>query len=196
MSVDHLPWCGPDYGKLGPKIAIVGYSHHRSQEDIDDDQFTIATVKEFIELPVNEHLFFAKVRSYFGEADCAAFWSRVLFFNALPDCIGVNDGERDERFDHGTSDQCARAKPRFLRILADHQPDKVLVFTEKGWRTIPNTIEEERGEECPALSPEFTEFSRGTYMVNGKAIAAFGLRHPQGARTDLMRAAVEHIKRL
>lgn len=130
---------------------------------------------------------------YFNGSDCAKFWNGVIFFNVLPDCVGANDGERDERFDHGTDEQVARAKTRFLRIVEEYRPDKILVFTAKGWASLPPAEEETNGRHCPPLSDEFPEFQRGTFVLGGRKIRAYGLRHPIFALSKKMTDAVQVI---
>lgn len=44
----------------------------------------------------------------------------------------------EEKYHDGTPDQIERAKARVLRILGEHKPDKVFVFTTRGWRHLPS----------------------------------------------------------
>ena len=138
--------------------------------------------------------FFAQVRSYFRWDDPEDFWQRVMFMNYLPDCVGTSD----RRYDCGTPDQITRARERFFRVLDEHRPQKVLVFTNghnKGWSTLPRLDEEQvTGGRALRLGADFpSNFSWGHYTRPGHVAQAFGLRHPQGARTDLMSRAVQHI---
>jgi hypothetical protein len=192
--IEHKPWVGPLYrpeGINGQRIAIVGHFHHGNE---DNNQFTIETVAGMLN---GEYTipFFSTIRNYFGFEDNGDFWNRVMFFNYLPDCVGG----AEERYNSGTEQQIMRAKARFLRILADNLPEKVFVFSNnerlgKGWPTLPPTCEEEASEGCIALGTQFPRFSWGTYRTAAGHIAmAFGLRHPQGASSLLMRDAVEHI---
>jgi len=191
--VEHRPWVGPTYGTgiNGQRICIVGYSHHRGRGESDSDDLTEWVVRQVIEGELGRNSFFPPIAGYFGFTDHGAFWDRVMFFNFLPDCIG----ETDQRYGTGGTDQTARGKERFLRIIREARPrlEKVFVFTTKGWRDLPRTIEEEAGKERIPFGAEFPEFSWGTYAAGDHIVMAFGLRHPQYASKELMRSAVQQI---
>ena len=57
MQTSHKPWVGSRYSDSSVRIAILGYSHHRSEKECDYDNFTIDTVNEFIADPASEHNF-------------------------------------------------------------------------------------------------------------------------------------------
>jgi|SRR5208283_3360609 len=189
--IEHAPWIGMNYqiGISGQRICIVGHSHHHSGPDRED--FTIDIVYDFISGELKRNSFFPQIKGYFEILDDATFWNRVMFFNFLPDCIG----SKNERYGAGTTEQLARGKERFLRIIRETKPnlEKVFVFTTKGWRNFPRTIEEVSGKGKIPLSSEFPEFSWGTYAVGDHIVMAFGLRHPQGARGEVMKSAVRQI---
>jgi hypothetical protein len=108
-----------------------------------------------------------------------------MFFNYLPDCIG-EVGETDPRYNDGTGEQIRRAKDRFLRLIRAELPQKVFVFTG-------------RRDQLPKpdsdflLLQNFPKFSWGTYGVDDHNVTVFFLRHPQGAKGELMRQAVKYI---
>ena len=113
-----------------------------------------------------------------------------MFFNYIPECIGT----REEKFEFAAPIQVERAKVRFLRILQERLPHKVLVFTTKGWAELPPTLEDQKpSSRPPRLAAEFGGFEWGTYKTNGHIVMAYGLRHPLGAPLKLMRRAVQHI---
>jgi hypothetical protein len=188
---EHIPWCGPQYeiGINRERIAIVGYSHWSDEED--SDECTRDVVSRVITGEYSDIQFFNQIRSYFGFESNEEFWNRVLFFNYLPDSVGTGD----ERFKTGTVGQIERAKERFARIIGERRPHKMLVFTKRGWATFPPTREEQAGNDPLPLGKEFPEFSWGTYGagVDHHIVMAFGLRHPQGAKGELMRRAVQRI---
>jgi hypothetical protein len=185
--IQHEPWRGPKYrtaGINGQRLCVVGYSHWLGKGDKDTRGLTKKVVSGVIDGHYNFN-FFNQIRSYFGFED-NAFWNHVIFFNYLGECIGGPE----ERFRKGTKDQIERANERFLNIIRNERPHKVLVFTRQGWSDLPCTREEK--EE--ALDPKkFPDFSYGTYDAAGHIVTAFGLRHPQGAPRQLMREAVQYI---
>jgi len=189
--IEHAPWIGMNYeiGIKGQRICIVGYSHHHSGPDREN--FTKDIVCDFISGELKRNSFFPPVKGYFRIPDDATFWNRVMFFNFLPDCIG--DG--DHRYAAGGTKQITRARERFLRIIREAKPnlEKVFVFTTKGWRDFPRTIEEVSGKGKIPLGTEFPEFSWGTYAAGDHTVMAFGLRHPQGALGEVMKSAVRQI---
>ncbi len=133
------------------------------------------------------HAFFDHVQRYFGFDDRAAFWSRVMFLNYLPDLVGSGEN----RYAWGTHDQHDRARARFQRVLDRRRPDKVFVFSMKAWDSMPGFRRADPGGK--PLGGEFPRsFEWGTYDAgsDGHVTAAFGLRHPQGASKDIMMRAV------
>jgi len=166
--IEHTPWRGQNYesGIGGQRIAVVGYSHHRGPSQSDCEDFTEDVVRCVIEGQQERESFFGPIRGYFGYDDNATFWNRVLFFNFLPDCIGVTD----QRYETGSPSQIVQGKRRFLRI-----------------------IQEEAGEARILLGTNFPKFSWGTYAAGKHTVMAFGLRHPQFANSQLMQLAVRDI---
>jgi hypothetical protein len=191
--IEHVPWCGSLYKEQGisrQRIAIVGYSHHHDPSDgPDHNGLTDDVIRSWMNKRF-QNSFFPYVENYFDDSIGRDLWNRVLFFNALPDCVGT----AAERFKTGSNEQRERAKPRFLKIIEKYRPHKVLVFTQKGWSTIPETREEKSDIGLLPLRPKALDhFTWGTYDANGHIVMAFGLRHPQGANRQLMREAVQHI---
>jgi hypothetical protein len=191
VVVQHEPWVGTEYrsGIQGKRICIVGNSHWTDGPDTDD--FTIGVVTDVISRKQNI-AFFNQIKNYFGFEDHAAFWSRVIFFNYLPEVIG---GPED-RFLKATDEQVKRGQSRFHCIIGKRRPDIVMVFSNEAWSNLPKTREEQTtGKNALALDEgQFPGFSWGTYAVgDGHIVKAFGLRHPQGADGTVMRQAVRHI---
>jgi len=190
--VEHTPWVGQGYeaGINGQRICIVGHSHHHKIEESDSDDFTTDVVGRFLSGKLGRDSFFPPMAGYFGFSDKEMFWQSVVFFNLLPNCIGESD---DDKYGTGTPEQIARGKERFLRIIRQTKPDLVFVFTTKGWCECPPTIEEAAGKGKAPLGAEFPGFSWGTYTAGEHTVMAFGLRHPERARSELMRSGVRHI---
>jgi hypothetical protein len=126
--------------------------------------------------------FFTQVRNYFGYNDHKAFWQQVMFFNYLPNCVGGGD----ERYNGGTSEQVNIAESRFLCLIEEHRPDKVLIFTarSKDFPPVENRLQSIQG---------FPKFKWGTYSGRNHRASAFFLRHPQGAEAVTMQSAVKYI---
>jgi hypothetical protein len=190
--VQHEPWRGPKYrtaGIDGQRICIVGYSHWLAEGEKDSRDLTKRVISGMIDGSC-DFKFFNQIRSYFGFED-NAFWNHVMFFNFLNECVGGPN----ERYMRGRPEQEKRANERFLRVIRQKPvPHKVLVFTTRGWSTLPPCREEADGQDLRALNAEkFPGFSYGTYDVSGHIVTAFGLRHPQGASRQLMRKAVQYV---
>lgn len=182
--MQHTEWTGSKYaseGLSGQKIAIVGYSHY---EDGEDYPSLTHEIVERIRTTEN-YAFFTSIRNAFISADSADFWDRVLFFNFLPRVIGTARA----KFETAGEDVHAEARSRVLRILRQHKPDKLVVFTSKGWDAFPDYPE----EGLPMLAAPAIR-SWGTYSdSDGHDVAAFGLAHTQGASSQGMKDAVRAI---
>jgi len=192
MTTEHRPWVGKRYatGINGQQIAIVGYSHYLREGSTDSDGVTEDTIE--CVLKSDPFAFFRKVRSYFRWEDCKEFWGSVVFFNFLPNSVGT----RDRRYAYGTPGQIERGQSRVQELIDSYAPNKIFVFTKKGWSEFPPTNEERRGGECAQLDAEvFPRFTWGTYGSSSIS-TAFGLRHPQYANAEEMTKAVGYIMAL
>jgi hypothetical protein len=193
--IEHDWWEGPQYeaGINGQKIAIIGHSHHSAEDDTPDTDTNTGTVDCIRKVISGEwsFSFFSSIRNYLGYERHSDLWNRVIFMNFLPERVsGIHDP--------GTEEQIERGRTRFLRMLAERKPDKVLVFTIKGWVILPPSVEtgpDNLDGELP-LSGAFAQFRRCTYRVDDHIISAFGLRHPLYAPSDVMKRAVQHIMAL
>jgi hypothetical protein len=187
--IEHAPYYGSDYdtGIAGQRIAIVGHSHWRDDNERDREAFTIEVVSKVISGEYQTKIaFWKQISGYFGCKDYQDFWNRILFFNFLPDCIGPPD----ERFKSGSRVQIGRAPQRFFEIVRGQhhpRPNKVFVFSRKVWDCLAPTLQ----QKGPLNG--FDRFWWGTCNRDGQTVSAFGLRHPQGARGALMREAVRAI---
>ena len=183
-GIDHRPWIGEQYYTQPPggRLLIAGFSHHgRFNDTVEDDAaFTERTVADLGVGGV--HPFFNAIAGYFDEAP-AAFWQRVAFFNTLPSTVG------DDRYAYGTPGQVSAVKPRVLRIIAETQPNRIFVFTSKGWNKMwPDYTGRIRAGTLRVSG--IGEIDYGTYVhADGEAIA-FGMRHPQYARAADMKELV------
>jgi hypothetical protein len=192
LTVGHKPFEGSAYlsGINGHRVAILGYSHWNGDPDRDDyDKFTIDVMRDVINATYRPS-FFTRIAGFFDAGDPALFWKKVLFFNYLPQCIGG----KAERFDVADESWSNSANERFRCILEAHVPDKVIVFTSKGWGSlppfdaaIPYTF------DTSGLVGAVLRDPCGLYKVGSKSIIAFGLRHPQGAPAKAMSLAVRQI---
>lgn len=195
MAIVHEPWKGREYesGIDGQRIAIVGYSHWNGDpERFDHPQFTQNVIRGVMS-GESSHSFFTQIRNYFGFDDHGAFWEKVLFFNYVPRCIGGPD----ERFVVADESWNNSANERFREILNRHSPDKVIVFTSKGWGSLPPFDAPLNLDFEPAgLTGAILRDPCGMYQAGNKSAMTFGLRHPQGASAEVMHRAVKWILQL
>ena len=188
QPLEHREWVGEDYssGIGGQRVAVMGFSHWG---ELDEDR---ACVTEEVIAAVcdgRSHAFFDQIQRYFGFGQRAEFWSRVAFFNYLPDLVGTGEN----RHAWGRQDQHDRARVRFQQILDRRQPDKVIVFSMKAWDSMPAFRPADPSGRSLGRDGEFPRsFGWGTYDagLDGHVTAAFGLRHPQGALKEIMVNAV------
>ena len=184
--IEHREWLNePLYqaGINGQNIAIVDYSHYLKEYSNDSPSVTVDTINDV--MSEKRIPFFSSISAYFGDAD---IWKKVLFFNFLPNAIGY----RKDRNNIGKEDQLRRGRARVIRLIERYSPDKLLVFTTKGWNEFPKTQEEKKREELLSLST-FSGFTWGTYRTQRGRTMAFGLRHPLYAPKDVMSGAVREI---
>lgn len=175
---EHQPWIGDRYGEgiVGQRIAIMGYSHWDDAADTADK--TIDTLAAVVS---NEGgaAFFSAIRNYFGFSAHRAFWPKVLFFNYLASNIG--DGAA--RYGNADDAKYALAEKRFTRIVREHQPDKLFVFTKKVWERLPSGSTPQ-GPLDPTSRYEWISYQ-------SPPLAVVLLRHPQGASFAEMSKAVQ-----
>jgi hypothetical protein len=185
-TIEHEIWC-PISGSTGinnQKIAIVGYSHHFL--DRDSNSVTTEVLRDYISGKESES-FFTKIQGYFGYSDRREFWNHVYFFNFLSKCIG--DGTK--KYETGTDEDHKDARNRLHRILEKEAIEKIFVFTTKGWRAFPYTVEEVSSQRCNSLFEGQRNPSWGHYRLGDRTVLACGFKHPQYAKSDIMKIAVE-----
>jgi hypothetical protein len=135
-------------------------------------------------------IFFTKIKTYFGYRDPQEFWNSVMFFNFLPNAVGYHD----KLYACGAQDQLERGRHRVKRLIEKYTPQIIIVFTTKGWSEFPSTREETKAELHSLVG--FPSFTWGTYRSQCGTTMAFGLRHPQFAKTDVMFRAVRKILKM
>jgi hypothetical protein len=191
MQIEHEPWLPKNDDRVeGQKIAIVGYSHY--VDGSDRSSLTNEVVQCVVDREYNFR-FYKAIQGYFGFADPADFWNRVIFFNFLPDAVGP----RSEKYAAGKTEQLERGRERFLRIINSEKPEKVFVFTSKGWRAFPETtVEEISGGVCTPLLEDEKEPNWGTYMAGDQRVLVCGFRHPQFSKGEDMRTQVQAFLKL
>jgi hypothetical protein len=183
----HDPWRPTSKDGIGGQhIAIVGYSHHLKGGDVDCKSLTRDVVRDVIK-GKKKLSFFTSIQNYFGYNNPKDFWTRVLFFNFLPDCIG----DSDNKYGKGSDEQHRLAQDRVRRILSKERPDKVFVFTTKAWQKFPNTIENVGDQPCTPLFPGSPEPSWGIYEMGSHRVLVCGFRHPQYAKGQNIKRQVE-----
>lgn len=188
-DIVHLPWVGNQYksGINGKRIAIVGYSHWKGNDDPDEDNEDVTKVvlDKVLEGKYSNITFYNKIQSYFGR-ESVDFWNNVLFFNFIPNYIGL----AEKRHAEGSDAQVEIGKQRFYDILQKYQPHSVFIFSRKAWESLPPTIEEAAGIRGDAIPGGQPNFERHHYLINDQFVQAMALRHTQGASDALMHPAV------
>jgi hypothetical protein len=183
LMIEHRPWVGDRYaieGIDGQRIAIMGYSAWTPN---DHDGYTIESVRNVISGAWRNVQFFQAIARYF-EMPAADFYRCVLFFEFVPCAIGGGA----QRYAVATPEHAEAGRTRALRIVKDHQVQKLLVFSAKAWSSMPPMVEALSGQlPCLPGAP----FRIGTYDLDGARTVAIGLRHPQYAPKATMRAAVK-----
>lgn len=189
--MEHCPWIGDRFadGIEGQKFLLFGFSHYGAYDDgHDDSDFTNYVIKRWAltgEIP-----FFNTLAGYFGFTDAAAFYPLVAFANTLPYSVG----DEDNMFTDGDAASLRLVEARVKRLVLEVDPDKVIVFSAKGWRLFP--AYDDRSEdgilEVGGRKPiNFGGYSRkaGGYSL------AYGLRHPMMAPWQMMHDSVRAILR-
>ena len=100
--VDHVYWRGREYESSGigqQRIAIVGYSHCKEDNEEDNKESTPIVLNNVISGTWSIR-FFTSIRNYFGFGSHVDFWEKVVFFNYVPDSMNATT-----RFDWATDEQ-------------------------------------------------------------------------------------------
>jgi hypothetical protein len=183
--IEHKHWQRKSTdGILDQHIAIVGYSHYRKEQDEpDSSRFTQSVMRIYLDRDQKMGAkFFPPIERYFGFEDRKLFWNRVLFFNLVPECFSS-----DNKYGLAGMELKKRAQARFEKILSVEKPDKVFVFSRKGWNQCPDTPEE------PQPLKSNPRDTWRTYSFGGHSIRACGFRHPLFTEFEGMRSAVQEF---
>ncbi|TBZ41640.1 hypothetical protein E0H47_10140 [Rhizobium leguminosarum bv. viciae] len=184
-SIIHRPWRGDLYrkGVEGRRVMIVGNSHWLSKDEPDDDKVTEDVLGKVISGEY-DIAFFNHIRDYFGFAEHADFWRRVVFLNYAPWAIG----EGDDRYAHLGGAMIPPAKTRLVKVVAEHAPDVVFVFSKKIQWALPEMNFQDVDLPLPG--------ARGGVLSSVASARIFLLRHTQGAPKRKMIETVAAILRL
>lgn len=179
IAQQHRPWCPVGYanGIKRQRIAICGHSHK------SDEGCHPGLTNEILQRVVageDSSPFFAKIMTSFGYKSPRHFWPKVLFFNFIP--TSVDPVHR--RWEAGaTAGQISQARARFLHLLDEHRPQKVLVFSRKvEWAT--GFSYEEKGFEPSSLGEVFSTNC-------GHKARVFRTREPKRAQQEELNKFVE-----
>jgi hypothetical protein len=178
--VEHRCWCPHAYseGLEGQRVAICGYSHY-SREGDDPDLTNI--VMRRVVSGESRYPFFTSIAWAFGWPDVSAFWERVLFFNFVPTSVG----DADDKHAIASEVQHEAGRKRLRRLMDEHEPHKLFVFSTKAWNAFPDADTPKRVGENELLIGW-----RDYITSTGQRVSAVGIRHPQGAAAKLLREAV------
>ena len=178
MRPEHSPHIGDKYreGIAGKRVAVVGFSHYVSDATDDSEDFTRECVRKLLEGEwATDPIFFRLVAKAFGSQDPRDFFRRIMFFNWAPFSMGGDE----EKFDNITRPEQERAALRFKRLLIEHEPDLVFIFTTKAKLTA-------LGTDFAPLAEPLGHFSRGGL---GRT-QVYRLRHTQGVTAAELSAAI------
>lgn len=180
MKFEHKPFKGDHYeqGINGKRIAVVGYSFWHDGEHSDSENWGVFTLSQVLSGAWKPR-FFSTIRNSFGFSNQREFWNRVLFFNYVPTIIGTGA----ERFATATNEEAAIANSRFERLIDEHRPDLVFVFTKKT----------QLGGLDLAFKPleqPLQMFVQAERQANGHTCKIVRLRHPQGANGQALKQAI------
>lgn len=184
--MEHAPWIGDQYqtGVEGQKLLLFGFSHYGWYDDgSDDEQFTEYVMRRWVlqgDIP-----FFNAISSYFGFDRSRDFYAKVAFANTLPFSVG----DEDKKFSDGEEAAITMVPDRVRRIISQIDPDKVIVFTAKGWRVFPAFDDRSSDGQLEVIGRK--PIGYGGYSRRGQGYAlAYGLRHPMMAPWQMMRDSV------
>jgi hypothetical protein len=185
--IEHEHWKRTNTQGIGNRnqhIAIVGYSHYRKKtDDKDSDQFTQTVMKSYLSGDRKMGaMFFPPIERYFGYENRVDFWNRVHFFNFIPECF-----LSDKKFASGNLKLVKRAQTRFDRILSLEKPDKVFVFSRKGWNQCPDTSLPTKPLEADHRD------TWGTYTYGTHDVSVCGFRHPLYASAEQVKRSVQEF---
>lgn len=180
MKVEHKPFKGGDYeqGINGKRIAVVGYSFWHDGEYPDSEDWGAFTLSKVLSGAWKPR-FYSTIRNSFGFNNHTEFWNRVLFFNYVPTMIGTGA----ERFATATDEEATVANARFSRIIDEHRPDLVFVFTKK-------TQLGGLGLAFKPLAAPLQMFVQAERQANDHTSKIIRLRHPQGANGRALKQAI------
>ena len=187
--MEHAPWIGERYaeGIDGQRLLLFGFSHYGTLDDgRDGPDFTNHVVRTWGltgGIP-----FFKTLAGYFGTMPVEEFFQRIAFANTLPTSVG----DEDDKYTAG--DEAARAQvgDRVRRLIVEVDPDKVIVFTTKGWGLFPPF--DDRAVDGQLAVAGRTPIPFGGYRRrrDGHALA-YGLRHALFAPWEMMHHSVQAI---
>ena len=195
--MQHEPYVGAQYesGLNGQKLLLIGFSHYGAYDNgtygaiIDDhESFTKAVFDRWVW--DRKLKFFNNIASYFGYDDNRNFYRQVAFANTLPSTVG----DSGNKYSNGTIAQRKFVPDRVKWLIKKTDPDKIIVFTKKGWSLWPWYDDMKEGEDGVLPVPGHNHINYGGYERPSNGFArAYGLRHPQGASFDMMQATVKAV---
>lgn len=185
--MEHREAVGCRYGvEEGPRIMIVGYSHHA---DVDNESITIDTVQLASAGKMQQFPFFARLPTYL-DLDRQDFWRQIVFLNFVPSAIG----DSSQRYAWASRDMHERGFNRLKRMIGTHKPTHIFVATPKP----------DADHYAPFRLRDLGPYHEQMFDAGGRNIRILEasidghrtriavLPHPQGARTVQMRLAFSH----
>ncbi|GHV66121.1 hypothetical protein FACS1894199_08880 [Bacteroidia bacterium] len=189
QHVFYLPWVGREYwqGIHGKKVLVLGESHYATEEDnlpsLTNDvigyylRYLAGEVEH--EGWMNTYTKFANSCPIVGEA----FWQSVVFYNFVQ--VPMSGSRRSPSGD----DFAAGAVP-FFEVLANYEPDVVIVWGKRLWEHLPDGG---TWSDFEVLDENGGRFYY--YHVNGKQIPAYQVTHPSAGYSEWEEYIAEAIRR-
>ena len=179
--IEHAPWIGEQYATDGfdrQRLAIAGYSAWTAD---DHEGYTIESMHHVVAGRWPRARFYHDIAEAFGSRS-ADFYPRVMLFEFVPGSVGG----ADQKYAVATEAQNEHGRERLLRLTREFAPDKLVVFSSKGWRALQPLI---AAEGAPILPLGDTGFSYAELRSSAPGVKLIGLRHPQYASKQSMTQA-------
>ncbi|MDC0721656.1 hypothetical protein [Nannocystis bainbridge] len=179
------PWIGKNYrspGRKNKRVMVLGESHY---EWLDNQSLASDWTRQSIEHDIigKKHRFRTRVAAVFlghrptTPEERGDFWHSVAFTNYIP--VSVGRGAKKEP----TEEMWSAAIPRFSALIAEHEPQFLLVLGHELWRRVHYSYAMD-GRPEPHLSP-LGEWRMWRYRITpDQTILACATTHPSSRGFD------------
>jgi hypothetical protein len=181
--MEHAPYIPNGFEDGRQRILIVGHSHHKQEDEQDNENLTIDCVENAKAGLMQRFPFFARQPRYLN-LDMRKYYERVALINFVPVAL-------PNRYAVPPPDLLALGRERIIRVLFNLKPTHVFVLSSRlqFQRELPATLQEERGEVLGKLETSYGPIPIGSYQRVGGISLCCQLPHPQAAKTADMQEA-------